>query len=143
MHDVCPPTVPLSDLGKLPPDLGSFPNIHSSRGNTTPLPHPLTYLHTGHVDIGFDNTVAPGGIKYCLLFVDCRTQHKWIYSLKSIKCEELCRVFEQFRINAGAWPKKHILILTLSLLMGHVEISFVQKRLMSVPLPEAGNTKIV
>eukprot|EP00957_Ditylum_brightwellii_P204016 15337224-Ditylum_brightwellii.AAC.1 len=87
MKKVSDSTTHLSDLGKLPPNLGSFPNIHSSK--ISPLPHPSTYLHTVHADIGFGDTVVPGGIKYCLLLVDQGTHREWIYVLKRVKGAKL------------------------------------------------------
>eukprot|EP00957_Ditylum_brightwellii_P174838 13311875-Ditylum_brightwellii.AAC.1 len=92
MQDISAPTIHLSDLGELPPDIGFFPNLHISQQNTSPLPYLSTYFHTVHAEIDFGDTVVSGSIKYCLLLVDQQTKRQWIYGLKIIKGVELVHV---------------------------------------------------
>ena len=58
-----------------------------------------------HVDIGFGDTVAVGGARYALVFVDRATRYNWVFALKSLAKEEIKDCFNLFRAKAGRFAR--------------------------------------
>jgi hypothetical protein len=93
------------NMGEIPMELDKNAKLKGSNHNKEPILPPSTILHSAHVDIGFGDSTAPGGIKYILLIVDRKSQYCWTYPLKGISGKHLKAAFMKFKIDAGTLPK--------------------------------------
>jgi hypothetical protein len=91
--------------GDVPLELGNVANIKKSRRNKTPIERPSQFLSRVHMDIGYGDCKAVGGVRYCAVLVDRATQQIFLYGLKSLTHKALTGVFQQFRLDAGGLPK--------------------------------------
>ena len=53
------------------------------------------------MDIGFCDTIAVGGARYCLVFVDRATRYNWVFPLKTLSSSDIVDAFNLFRAQAG------------------------------------------
>lgn len=86
-------------------ELGNVANIKKSRRNKTPIKRPSKFLSRVHMDIGYGDCKAVGGVRYCAVLVDRATRQIFLYGLKSLTHKALTGVFQQFRLDAGGLPK--------------------------------------
>jgi len=91
--------------GDIPIELGNVANIKKSRRNKVPIARPPHFLSRVHMDIGYGDCRAVGGVRYCDLFVDRATREMFIYGLKTLTHNSLIAAFQQFRTDAGDLPK--------------------------------------
>ena len=57
------------------------------------------------MDIGFGDTIAGGGARYCLMFVDRATRYNWVFALKTLSASFICDVFNFVCVQAGWFAK--------------------------------------
>eukprot|EP00957_Ditylum_brightwellii_P163535 12451259-Ditylum_brightwellii.AAC.1 len=81
-------------------EIGDAAKIKGSCCSNEPIPRPPTTLHNMHADIGYSDSTAPGGIKYILISLDCRSRYCWVYDLKGISGDDIKTVFRKFKIKA-------------------------------------------
>eukprot|EP00957_Ditylum_brightwellii_P056049 4247526-Ditylum_brightwellii.AAC.1 len=65
-------TVSVINFGELLLEIGDMAKIKKVNCSLEKIPLVPNFLHTVHSNIGFGDSVAPGGYKYCLLLVDCK-----------------------------------------------------------------------
>lgn len=66
-------------------DLGEHATLSNTRRSKKSVPLPSKYGDIWHIDIGFGPSKAIGGARYCLFFVDRKTQYKHVFPLKNLK----------------------------------------------------------
>ena len=59
-----------------------------------------------HCDIGYGDCKAVGGTRYCVLLVDRTMRNAYIYGINNLSHKALTSVFQQFRLDAGALPRR-------------------------------------
>jgi hypothetical protein len=74
----------------------------NNKGKTIALPR--HYLEKVGLDIGFGPKDSPGGFKYSLFVMDYKTQHNFIYGLRSVIGEDIHNVLPTFFIEARGIP---------------------------------------
>ena len=57
------------------------------------------------MNIGFGDTIAVGGARYCIVFVDRATRYNWVFTLKTLSATDICDAFSIFRAQAGRFAK--------------------------------------
>ena len=89
------------DVGEFPLSLGNYSTLwRSNRGKATNRTKYL-YLDKVHVDIGFGDTIAVRGARYCLLSVDQATRYNWVSTLKTLSATGICDASKLFCAQAG------------------------------------------
>ena len=58
------------------------------------------------MDIAYNNTVAPGGVKFALIIVDRKTRYTFVYPLSDCKSTSIIDTLQQLKVTAGKLPKK-------------------------------------
>ena len=82
-------------------EIGAQSQISSHRRNTTPVERPSDPFEVAHMDIGFGDSVAPGGVKYALLIVDRFSRKGDILGLKDVKGASIKSQLIQYKLNNG------------------------------------------
>ena len=93
------------DTGEFPLSLGSYATIPKSRCGKSIDRRAYKYLDKVHVDIGFGDTIAIGGARYVLVFVDRATRFNWVFILKTLSKSDIKEAVDLFRSEAGAFAK--------------------------------------
>merc|ERR1712194_616455 len=93
------------DTGEFPLSLGSYATIPKSRRGKSIDRRACKYLDKVHVDIGFGDTIAIGGARYVLVFVDRATRFNWVFALKTLSKSDIKEAFDLFRSEAGAFAR--------------------------------------
>ena len=93
------------DAGESPLALGHYSTVRRSRRGRTIDRTKYRYLDRVHVDIGFGDTVAVGGARYALVFVDRATRYNWVFPLKTLDTGDILAAFNLFRSEAGGFSK--------------------------------------
>ena len=57
------------------------------------------------MDIGFGDTIAVRGVRYCLVFVDRATRYNWVFALKTLSITDIRDAFNFFCAQAGRFVK--------------------------------------
>ena len=56
------------------------------------------------MDIGYGDTVTPGGHKYVLLIVDCKTRFSYLFGLKDTKANSIVQALKELHVLTGKLP---------------------------------------
>lgn len=93
------------NAGELPRDISQYTTIHRNSHNKTAIPRPENFFNVAHMDIGYDDAIAPGGYKFVLLIVDRQTQYSYMFGLKDTKAMSIVKTLKELLIIAGNLPK--------------------------------------
>ena len=93
------------DTGEFPVSLGTYSTIRKARRGKPIDRTKYHYLDKVHCDIGFGDTIAVGGARYVLVFVDRATRYNWVFALKTLAASEIINAFNLFRAEAGGFAK--------------------------------------
>jgi hypothetical protein len=66
-------TIKVTKGTECPLEISDVANIRHSHQNTTPVPRPMNYLQTVHMDIGYGDCVSIGSFHYVLILIDRTT----------------------------------------------------------------------
>lgn len=100
------PTQKIVDSGELPQEIGDFTTIQRPKSNKSPISRPLHFFDVAHVDIGFGDSIAPGGIKYVLLLVDRKTRYSIERPLQSTSSDSIITQLKYISATYGRLPKQ-------------------------------------
>ena len=93
------------DTGEFPMSLGTYSTIRKA-AKGKPIDRTLyRYLDKVHANIGFGDTIAVGGARYVLVFVDRATRYNWVFPLTTLSSENILAAFNLFRSEAGGFAK--------------------------------------
>ena len=74
---------------------GNFTTIHRHKSNKEAVARPKHFFDIAHMDITYGNTVAPGGIKFALLVVDCKTRYNFVLPLTDCKSATIIKALQK------------------------------------------------
>ena len=57
------------------------------------------------MDITYGDTVAPGGIQYALVIVDCKTRYKFVLPLRDCKSNAIITSLQKLKTMTGKLPQ--------------------------------------
>ena len=83
--------------------LATTPNLRKSNRGKAIDGTKYHYLDKVHVDIGFGDTTAVGGERYCLVLVDRSTSYNWVFALKNLGATDIRDAFNLFCAQAGGF----------------------------------------
>ena len=63
--------------------------------------YPLSPFGEALMDIKFGETIAVGGARYCLVFVDRATRYNWVFALETFSASDICDAFNLFCAHAS------------------------------------------
>ncbi len=98
-------TVTIINTGEIPKDISQFATITRQKHNKNPIPRPDKFFDVAHMDIGYGDTVAPGGYKYVLLIVDRKTRFSYVFGLKNTKADSILTALKELKVSAGCLPR--------------------------------------
>jgi hypothetical protein len=88
-------------------DAGEVATLHKAPRNTTPVPHPSSFIDVVHMDIVFGSNIALGNIHYGLLFTDRYSWMTYIYPLQNLTTD-IKRQMKPFFAHLGVHPRRLI-----------------------------------
>ena len=99
-------TITIVNVGELPKGISLYTTIKCHKHNTNLIPHPSQFFDVVHIDIGYGDTIVPGGFKFCLLIVDCKTRYSFIFGLKDTKASSIITALRKLHATTGMFPKQ-------------------------------------
>ena len=94
----------LVDSGEIPKQIGDFTTIQRTTSNKSSLPRPRQFFDVAHLDIGYGDSIAPGGIRYVLLLVDRKNQFPIERPLQSMASSHIIRQLKYIKATYGRLP---------------------------------------
>ena len=98
------PNVTIVPAGDHPMELGDVTTIRRHTSNKSPIPRPTHFFEAAHMDIAYGDVVAPGGIKFALIIVDCKTRYTYVLPLKNCQSNSIISPLKQLKLMAGKLP---------------------------------------
>ena len=97
--------VTIVNTGEVPKDISQYTTITRQKHNKNQIPRPDNFFDVAHMDIGYGDTMAPGGYKYILLIVDRKTRFSYVFGLKNTKADSIVTALKELKVSAGCLPK--------------------------------------
>lgn len=95
----------LVNSGEVPQEMRTFTTIQRTKSNKSPIPRSLHLFDAAHLDIGYGDSIAPGGIKYVLLLVDRKTRISIERPLQSMSSTDIIHQLKYIATTFGGLPK--------------------------------------
>ncbi len=98
-------TVTFIYSGEIPLEHGNFTTVTHNKHNKSPIQRPSHFFDVAHMDIAYGDTVAPGGIKFALVVVDCKIRYNFVFPLTDCKSTTLINTHQKLKVTAGKLPQ--------------------------------------
>ena len=105
-------TVMLHNAGEVPFEIDSSTTNKQHTPNTDPVERSNQFFDVAHLDIAYGDTVAPGGIKYTLIIIDCKTHYTYIFHYKIVEVCPILMPWQGYEVCLTDSPLLYTLTLT-------------------------------